>query len=131
MTLITEKYRQVCFVMSWVLALYLFNYSVDPPHPFYPDHASHIEGQSHIASLAELLIEDVFGMEGAMEDFDAHANGEGDFANTLEFCCAPRPLVNNVDIDLSSKLKYPKFSAYFFPSPIMGILLPPPKSVTV
>lgn len=129
MILITEKYRQVCFVMSWVLALYLFNYSVDPPHPFYSDNTSHLENQSHVASLAELLLEDVFGLEGAFEDFDAHANGDGDFANAFEFCCAPRPLVNNLVFDLS-KLKYPKVSTYFFPSPIMGILLPPPKSVT-
>ena len=130
MILITEKYRQVCFLMSWVLALYLLNYSVDPPHPFYPDNASHVESQSHVASFAEFLLEEVFGSEDPFEDFDAHANGDGDFANAFEFCCASRPLVNNLVFDLS-KLKYPKVSPYFFPSPIMGILLPPPKSVTV
>lgn len=125
MTSIYQTFRRICNVICWVLTIHLVNYSIDPPHS--PIIESKVDQTiNEFESIAELIVEELFGYQDTFKDFD-HVNGEGDFANTFEYCSS-RPILNNENISFYEMVRFPITGPAFLNSPEIGILVPPPET---
>ncbi len=128
MGLIGRKFFGFYRILCWVLALHLLNYSIDPrdPDPIdIPENFSYHE----IESIAELVLEVVFGLEGAFDDFDEHDTDNGDNIDAFKFICSTR---SSSAIHHSMFLLDRKWSMVDDnqpPWPSIGIFVPPPKGI--
>jgi hypothetical protein len=125
---ISEKYGRLYHVLCWVLALHLLNYSIDPRDP-HPNDVPEDLALNDIESFVEFVFEVVLGWEDAFDEFDEHDYEDGDWTDASKFFCSSRcQMPVEYPLYFVSTGGFPDVSRNAFPSPVNGIVVPPPET---
>jgi hypothetical protein len=115
-------------VIAWLMALYLFNFSIDT-RDAHPDHIAEDLSLNDIESIFEFSLECILGIHNAVAEHDErdqdHA-GSFDFSKIFYTCS-----VSNVQAEPSHFIQFLYLGmppCNFCPSPFVEINSPPPRA---
>lgn len=124
------KFKRAIFThnfFSFLLALYLLNYSIDGKDG-HPDYIAEDLSHNDIESILEFALESVLGIENAMEEHDERDHNDVDFLRHHVIYCQQLlsiPIVFD-DEEMAEEHQFKKPSLWV-PQSYLDIISPPPK----
>lgn len=126
---IRHRYHAFLRLASFLFALHIFNLSIDPRDKE-PDFLPEDLSVNEIESIAELVMESVFGFSNTFAEHDEADGSEGTNDFNKGFCVAPAYAVVSQSDHYTREVQYFVFDSLDFSLPVRDILAPPPKALS-
>lgn len=123
---IRHRYHAFLRVASFLFALHIFNLSIDPRDKD-PDFLPEDLSVNEIESIAELVMEGIFGFSNTFAEHDEADGSEGTNDFNKGFCATSISSVINQSDHYILEVQYFVFNSLNFSLPAQDILAPPPK----